>query len=137
MNPAPLKSSFAPVVNHHTRVLILGSLPGEASLHLRQYYGNPRNQFWRLIAAMTGATLPDAYEDRLAALRDAGIGLWDVVKTASRTGSLDSAIRGHQPNGLAQLVADLPSLRVVAFARRGWAGPTDPALQQSGLDHAI
>ncbi|MDB5441060.1 MAG: DNA-deoxyinosine glycosylase, partial [Caulobacteraceae bacterium] len=115
MTDSPLKSSFAPVVDGDTRVLILGSLPGEASLRLGQYYGNPRNQFWRLVAAVTQAPMPEAYEDRLAALRGAGIGLWDVVKTASRAGSLDSAIRGHQANPLAELIAGLPRLQAVAF----------------------
>ena len=110
------KSGFPPVVDASTRVLILGSLPGEASLALTQYYGNPRNAFWRLMEGVLGASLvPLAYEDRLAALRSRGVGLWDVVAEAERPGSLDAAIRDPAANDLAALVASLPNLRVVAF----------------------
>jgi len=111
-----LKSSFAPVADAAVRVLILGSLPGELSLRRRQYYGNPRNQFWRLLGAVLGDDLESlAYEDRLAALLSGGVGLWDVVRSARRDGSLDGAIRDHQPNALAQLAATLPALRAIAF----------------------
>ena len=110
------KASFPPVVDACTRVLILGSLPGEISLARQQYYANPQNQFWRLLEAVTGADLvASAYEARLAALRAAGIGLWDVIHSAERAGSLDAAIRGHRPNALGELVASLPALRAVAF----------------------
>src|SRR5690606_13297202 len=92
--PAALKRSFAPVVDEGTRVLLLGSLPGEQSLALGQYYGNPRNQFWKLMEAVTGAALEVLpYPARLDALLREGVGLWDVVDTASRAGSLDAAIR--------------------------------------------
>lgn len=110
-----LKSSFAPVVDADTRVLILGSLPGEMSLAARQYYANPRNQLWRLIEAVTGQPMPAAYDDRLAHLLTLRIGLWDTVKSAHRAGSLDAAIRDHQANALPELVARLPSLRAAAF----------------------
>lgn len=111
----PLKSSFAPVVDANTRLLILGSLPGEVSLARSQYYANPRNQFWALMEAVLDAPMPAGYAERLAALRAAGVGLWDVIRTAERTGSLDADIRNHQPNALAELVAGLPALQAVAF----------------------
>jgi hypoxanthine-DNA glycosylase len=114
--PAVIKRSFAPVVDANTRILVLGSLPGEASLRAAQYYANPRNQFWRLMKPVVGVPLPDMpYEARLATLLSAGVGLWDVIRSASRSGSLDADIRDHQPNALADLVATLPSLRAVAF----------------------
>jgi hypoxanthine-DNA glycosylase len=114
--PAALKRSFAPVVDEGTRVLLLGSLPGEQSLALGQYYGNPRNQFWKLMEAVTGVALGALpYPARLQALLEAGIGLWDVVETASRAGSLDAAIRDHRVNSLAELAASLPALRAIAF----------------------
>ncbi|MDP1875223.1 DNA-deoxyinosine glycosylase [Phenylobacterium sp.] len=103
------------MVDDRTRLLILGSLPGEMSLARAEYYANPRNQFWRLIAAAAGQALPEAYEARLARLRDFGVGLWDVVGSAERVGSLDGAIRHATPNRLADLVATLPDLRAVAF----------------------
>jgi len=111
-----VKRSFPPVVDAGTRVLLLGSLPGEESLARGQYYANPRNHFWRLIGAVIGADLvPLGYRERLAALLAAGVGLWDTVGTATRRGSLDGAIRGHSANDLASLVESLPVLRAVGF----------------------
>jgi hypoxanthine-DNA glycosylase len=111
------KSAFAPFVSPDTRVLVLGTLPGEASLAAARYYAHPQNQFWRLVGAAIGceelATLD--YEVRVAALRKAGIGLWDTIASAIRPGSLDAAIREVEHAPLAELVATLPALRAVAF----------------------
>lgn len=112
----PDKRHFAPVVDAQTRVLILGSLPGEVSLRAAQYYAHPQNGFWRLVGGVIGrdlAALP--YEARLAALREAGVGLWDVVASARRSGSLDSALRDVEQADLKGLIAALPDLRAVAF----------------------
>ena len=111
-----LKRSFAPVADADTRLLILGSLPGEVSLARQRYYAHPRNQFWRLIGAVAGLELePLAYEERLDALLRRGIGLWDTVGAARRRGSLDGAIRAVERNALPALVEGLPNLRAVAF----------------------
>ncbi|HET9640026.1 MAG TPA: DNA-deoxyinosine glycosylase [Allosphingosinicella sp.] len=111
-----VKRSFPPVADARTRVLVLGSLPGEESLARSQYYANPRNHFWRLIGAVIGADLVALpYQDRLDALLQAGIGLWDTVGSATRRGSLDGAIRGHRANDLIGLVETLPKLRAVGF----------------------
>jgi hypoxanthine-DNA glycosylase len=110
------KAGFPAVVDANTRVLILGSLPGEASLALVQYYGNPRNAFWRLMeGALDTPLVPLAYEDRLAALLSRGVGLWDVIAEAERPGSLDAAIRAPAANDLLTLIETLPALRLVAF----------------------
>ncbi|WP_235511730.1 DNA-deoxyinosine glycosylase [Sphingomonas sp. Leaf23] len=110
------KASFPPVVDLSTRVLILGSLPGDASLAAGRYYAHPQNQFWRLLSPVVGVELPALdYPDRLAALRAAGIGLWDVVQSATRPGSSDAAIRYATANDVAALIATLPALRLVAF----------------------
>lgn len=110
------KASFAPVVDAATRVLILGSLPGEASLAAARYYANPRNQFWRLVGGVIEVDLAALdYDRRLSCLLSHGIGLWDSVGSAARTGSLDSAMRDVQANALAELAASLPALRCVAF----------------------
>jgi len=111
-----LKASFAPVVDGATRVLVLGSLPGERSLAAGRYYAHPQNQFWRLTGAAIGRDLAAlGYEERLAALRLAGIGLWDVVATARRRGSTDAALRDVAANDLAALADALPELRLIAF----------------------
>ena len=111
-----LKRCFPPVVDAHTRVLILGSLPGEASLAQAQYYAYKHNQFWRLDGEVIGQDLPGmGYDARLQTLLAHRIGLWDVVAEAKREGSLDSKIRDHAGNDLAGLIASLPELAVIAF----------------------
>ncbi len=95
---------------------MLGSLPGERSLAEGRYYANPRNHFWALMGAVTGLDLAALdYEARLQALLERGVGLWDVIASATRKGSLDTAIRGIEANPLAELTASLPKLRAVAF----------------------
>ena len=111
-----LKHCFPPVADERSRVLVLGSLPGEESLARRQYYANPRNHFWRLIGGVARLDLvPLPYQARLDALLSVGIGLWDTVGSATRRGSLDGAIRLDRANDLAMLAATLPQLRAVAF----------------------
>jgi len=111
-----IRRAFDPVVDERTRVLILGSLPGEASLAAGQYYAHPRNAFWPLLNDVIGQSIsPLAYEDRLIALKSVGIGLWDVITSAERCGSLDSAIRSPEAADLRGLVMRLPALRAIAF----------------------
>jgi hypoxanthine-DNA glycosylase len=110
------RQSFPPVVNADTRLLILGSLPGEASLAAGQYYAHPRNKFWELVGALLDVDLRAlVYEERLATLLARGIGLWDVVAEAERVGSLDTAIRNESCNALTELFGRLPSLAMVGF----------------------
>jgi hypoxanthine-DNA glycosylase len=116
MTELSLKRSFPAVTNGGTRLLLLGSLPGERSLAEARYYANPRNQFWRLMSAVVEADLAALpYPDRLDALLKAGVGLWDTVASAEREGSLDAAIRSHRANKLAELASSLPKLRAVGF----------------------
>lgn len=107
---------FPPVTRLDTRLLILGSLPGAVSLARQRYYAHPQNQFWRLIGAVIGRELASLdYEDRLAALLDSGIGLWDTVAAATREGSLDADIRLYEASDIAALAETLPELRAIAF----------------------
>jgi TDG/mug DNA glycosylase family protein len=113
---APLLTCFPPVVDEQTRILILGSFPGAASLQAQQYYAHPRNQFWRLLSALLQEDLVALpYAERLRRLRAQGIGLWDVIGACTREGSLDSAIRNAEANDFAQLKERCPQLRLVAF----------------------
>lgn len=115
-SPAPLLRSFPPVVNARTRVLILGSMPGEASLAAGQYYAHPRNQFWRLLGELVNEDLVALpYEQRLARLQAHHIGLWDVIAACERQGSLDSAIRNAEANDFALLHRLCPALQRVGF----------------------
>jgi len=98
------------------RVLILGSLPGRASLAQRQYYAHPRNQFWRLMSAVLDMDLTaQDYATRLRMLGAAGVALWDVVGAATRPGSLDSAIRAPEINPLLDHVRQMPQLAAIGF----------------------
>lgn len=107
---------MAPVGSHDAILLILGSLPGEASLLAQRYYAHPQNQFWRLLGAAIGDDLAGLeYQARLERLAARQIALWDVVGEARRQGSLDGAIRGATPNRLRDYVALHLRLRAIAF----------------------
>ena len=111
-----LLGGLPPVLDQRTRILILGSFPGVASLAAAQYYAHPRNQFWPLLSAVLDlplATLP--YPQRLDMLLDAGIGLWDVIDHCRRKGSLDSAIRDSRSNNFTRLQSASPDLVRVCF----------------------
>ena len=93
MNPEALLRGLDPVVGPATRLLLLGSFPGLASLEARQYYAHPRNQFWPLLSSLWGVDLAArSYPARLDELRERGLGLWDIYASCRRVGSLDSAI---------------------------------------------
>ena len=104
-----------PVIAPHTRLVVLGSFPGIASLQAQQYYGHPRNHFWPILSALWQVDLRALpYEQRLDVLRDRGLGLWDVYAACRREGSLDSAIEAAEPNDLGALWRLAPGLRGVA-----------------------
>jgi hypoxanthine-DNA glycosylase len=103
------------VVAPNTRLVVLGSFPGAASLAAQQYYGHPRNHFWPILAAIWGVDLVALpYDQRIAELRARGLGLWDVYAACRREGSLDSAIEEPRPNDLASLKRIAPQWRAVA-----------------------
>lgn len=108
--------SFAPVITSASRILILGTMPGVASLEKQQYYGFPHNAFWRIMAALTDTDpTPAIYAERLDMLRSHGIALWDVCHSCRRAGSLDSNICDERPNDIPGLLAAHPAIRAVAF----------------------
>lgn len=103
---------FSPVVDEQVEVLLLGSFPGVASLEKGQYYGFGHNQFWRLLGFALDEDLPSmGYEERLRRLLQHHVGLWDVIASCEREGSLDGSIRGAQYNDFSSL--RLPRLRLV------------------------
>ena len=111
-----LKEGLPAIAHADTRLFILGSLPGDASLAAGRYYAHPTNQFWRLLGQAIGEDLQALpYDVRLARLADRRIGLWDVMASASRRGSLDQAIRSAGHNAIARLLHDFPDLQALAF----------------------
>jgi hypoxanthine-DNA glycosylase len=102
--------SLNPIINDHARVLILGSMPGAESLRLQQYYANARNHFWPIIYAMFGHKVYGDYSERMAFVKQHGIALWDVLREASREGSLDSSIRDGKPNDIQGLLTRYPNI---------------------------
>ena len=112
---AGLLQGLGPVVDADTRLVVLGSFPGMASLAAQQYYGHPRNHFWPILAAIWNVDLmPLPYPLRIEVMRARGLGLWDVYARCEREGSLDSAIEHAQFNDLASLKARAPHLQAVA-----------------------
>lgn len=112
---APRVQSFPPLVDDGSRILILGSMPGVASLQAHEYYGNPRNYLWRILYALFDGGVPDErYEDRLAFALGHGIAIWDVFASCVRKGSLDSDIRDAVPNDIPGLLRQYPGIAVIA-----------------------
>src|SRR4051812_37064039 len=111
-----VKFGLPPIARPDVRLFVLGSLPGDASLAATRYYAHSTNQFWRLLGGAIGEDLePLAYEERLHRLAERRIGLWDVIASADRRGSLDQAIREAAHNRIEHLLHDFPELRAIAF----------------------
>ena len=107
--------SFPPLLGRRPRVLVLGSMPGAASLAAGEYYAHPRNAFWPIMGELAGAGRQLPYASRTRRLTAAGIAVWDVLARCERAGSLDSAIdpATEHPNAVAGLIARHDSLRAV------------------------
>lgn len=109
------KTSFDPISNADTTILILGTMPGNKSLELGEYYGHSRNRFWKIVSTITNNDLPLTYSDKKALLLKSKIGIWDVAHKANRKGSLDSAIEDEEPNDLDGFIARHKNLKVIGF----------------------
>jgi hypoxanthine-DNA glycosylase len=128
---------LAPLIDERARVLILGSFPSEASLAAQQYYAHPQNQFWRILGAILARPLAEMdYAARQAAVRQAGIAIWDVYGGCLREGSLDADIRSAEPNDLAKLKQIAPRLRRACFNGKT-AGKFAPRLAALGFETVV
>lgn len=107
-----------PVIGPQTRLLVLGSFPGVASLREQRYYGHPQNQFWKILGALWSVDLVAmGYAERLDVVRERGLGIWDVYAACEREGSLDTAIRNAELNDFGRVQCECPGL--VAIAHNG------------------
>ena len=110
-----LLSSFLPIIDERSRILILGSMPGVESLRLQQYYGHPRNQFWKLVYEIFETQASGDYEEKVAYIRNKKIAVWDVIENCYREGSLDSNIREEKVNDFSALFKAYPDIKTVFF----------------------
>ncbi|MDD2614405.1 MAG: DNA-deoxyinosine glycosylase [Methanosarcina sp.] len=132
-----IKRGFPPALNEKTEILILGSLPGDESLRKRQYYGNPGNDFWRLVGNAIGENLQDMdYETRLETLKRHRIGLWDVFKAGKREGSEDAKIKEEEINQFSMLKEKAPNLKLVLFNGMK-SGEYEPILKSMGYETKV
>jgi double-stranded uracil-DNA glycosylase len=131
--------SFPPIANRAARVLVLGSMPGAASLLANRYYAHPHNAFWPIMGELFGAGPALAYEKRMLRLKRAGLALWDVMASCVREGSLDSAIDEASivPNDFAGFFDAHPGVTHVFFngakAENCFSRYVRPHLAQRGL----
>jgi len=109
------KKSFAPIIPQKSKILILGSLPGDRSLQENQYYAHPQNRFWKTLALLLSVPIPMDYVDRVNLLHRHHIALWDVCEAAMRKGSMDSDILKENPNRIDQLLQDNADIRTICF----------------------
>jgi hypoxanthine-DNA glycosylase len=113
----PRLRSFPPICREDATRLILGSMPGAASLQAGEYYAHPRNAFWSIAAMHFGAPGAAGYAERVLALQSAGIAVWDVLQACRRSGSLDSDIEPASmvANDLRKLLGQCPGIRAIYF----------------------
>jgi hypoxanthine-DNA glycosylase len=132
------KYSFPPIVDDNCRVLILGTMPGNKSLQVNQYYANLQNQFWRIMTAITGDNFITDYEEKKRLLPKNGIALWDVLMHCEREGSLDVNITDEFPNDFADFFKRYPGIEKVGFNGQKAATLFEKYhLQKAGLDYRI
>ena len=99
-NGARIYHPFGPLYNENSRVLILGSFPSVKSREQEFFYGHPQNRFWKVMAALFGAPVPQTIEEKKALILDHGLALWDSIGSCEITGSSDASIRNAEPNDL-------------------------------------
>ena len=130
-------AGFGPVVGPRTRLMVLGSFPGVASLAQQQYYAHPRNQFWPILGAVLGEPLAGLdFEERYRRVLAHRVGIWDVLGACRRQGSLDADIRDAAANDFELLARLAPGLARVLFNGRT-AGRFEPAFRRQGYETVV
>ncbi len=133
-----MKNALAPIVSTESKILILGTMPGERSLELQQYYGNRGNQFWKLMFTVLNEIFSEDYNIRMQLLQKHRIALWDVLASCERIGSLDSNIKNAVANDFKVFHETYPAITTVFFSSRQAAKFYDRfAGRKSGIEYFI
>ncbi|MCX8523804.1 DNA-deoxyinosine glycosylase [Chryseobacterium formosus] len=106
-------SSFPPIIDDNSKVLILGSIPGVKSLEKQQYYGHPQNKFWKIIFELFHEEFTEDYDEKINILNKNHIALWDVIDSCERKGSLDSEIKNEEANQIEELLEKHPNITAI------------------------
>ncbi len=106
-------SSFPPIIDKNSEILILGSIPGVKSLEKQQYYGHPQNKFWKIIFELFHEKFTEDYSERINMLKKHHIALWDVIDSCERKGSLDSEIKNEEANQIPELLEEYQNIKAV------------------------
>lgn len=128
--------SIEPIIGRDPRIIILGSMPGIISINAAEYYANPRNIFWIVMAELFAIDIDCDYQAKVQQLRDLPIILWDTLKSCHREGSLDSKILNAdiQPNDIAALLKQYPTVQAIAFNGAASARYFDRLIKPQLLD---
>ncbi|MEC5173948.1 DNA-deoxyinosine glycosylase [Chryseobacterium nepalense] len=105
--------SFPPIIDDHSEIIILGSIPGVKSLEKQQYYGHPQNKFWKIIFELLNEEFTEDYDQRIQILKNHHIALWDVIDSCERKGSLDSEIKNEEANQIEELLEDHSNIKAI------------------------
>jgi hypoxanthine-DNA glycosylase len=109
-------TSFPPIVNPETEILILGTMPGTKSLEKQEYYANKQNQFWKILfTVFANGTVPELFQEKCKVLQQNKIGLWDVLANCERKGSLDIHIKNYTENDILGLLDAFPKINRILF----------------------
>jgi len=120
-----MKKAFQPIATKTSSILILGTMPGEKSLELQQYYGNRGNHFWKIMFAMLNEPFTTDYSERVALIKKHDIALWDVLQFCEREGSLDSKIKNEAANDFEAFYKVYPNIKHVFFSSKNAAAYYD------------
>ncbi|WP_116788382.1 DNA-deoxyinosine glycosylase [Flavobacterium psychrotrophum] len=133
-----MKKAFAPIVDTSCTMLILGTMPGEKSLELQEYYGNRGNQFWKLLFTIFGREMTHNYDDKKALLKNNHIALWDVLEYCEREGSLDSNIKNEVANDFTKFYKEYPNIKKVFFSSKNAAAYYDKYVGRvEGIEYTV
>lgn len=113
-----MKIAFDPIADNNSKILILGTMPGEDSLRKQEYYGHKNNHFWTILFTLFGSEYNADYSIKINLLKSKGIALWDVLRACEREGSADSKIKNEEANNFASFFSKYPQIKHVFFASK-------------------